>query len=437
MTVTSRSRPTRGSATFPRAPRSGTAADRARRRRRGVDRRGHADHPQRAERLRRAPAQGARPVVLERRRHTRRRDRRRRAAAPRAGLRRDRRRGAVPAGVHQPVHREHRRQGRVPGDGAGLQHFLAEDYCSVAPDRLHRQRGHPRHRHRGRDRRDEAGQELGCDRCTCRRSPPGGPTPAPRTTVLARRARAGMAITAHGAWARADEPADGRLRDGPVRHGDDARPARSRRRPRPSCSMVVSGMFDRIPELRIYFAETNASWMPGVFYMMDDSYELFRDWYGVDLEMKPSEYACEALRLRHRARSDGAADAATSSGRGPHVGHRLPALGGLVPGEAAWIEDIFARAPDDERRKVLVENPCRLLRPRRAGRAHPHASVNLSLRSRVIEDKRPSGQARKCAPTSTGFAAQAQATELGLPATPTTVGRDDVPIRAPLEPVAA
>src|SRR5207245_7747838 len=61
--------------------------------------------------------------------------------------------------------------------------------------------------------------------------------------------------------------------------------------------MAAEGTFDRIPELRIYLAETNASWMPAVFYMMDDSYELFHDWYGVDLKKKPSEYAREHFRF--------------------------------------------------------------------------------------------------------------------------------------------
>ena len=57
--------------------------------------------------------------------------------------------------------------------------------------------------------------------------------------------------------------------------------------------MTTSGVFDRLPALQIYLAETNAGWMPESFYMMDDSYRLFREWYGASLAMRPSEYAAQ------------------------------------------------------------------------------------------------------------------------------------------------
>jgi nitrate/nitrite transporter NarK len=42
--------------------------------------------------------------------------------------------------------------------------------------------------------------------------------------------------------------------------------------------MILSGVLDRFPGLRVYFAETNASWIPGLLYMLDDSYSIFRHW---------------------------------------------------------------------------------------------------------------------------------------------------------------
>ena len=129
-----------------------------------------------------------------------------------------------------------------------------------------------------------------------------------------------MAITAHGGLGDSDEPAHGRLGDRPLRHGDGPRVADD---PRPHASiaqLAVSGTFDRIPELRIYLAETNASWMPAVFFMMDDSYELFRDWYGVHLEMKPSEYARRNLRFGIVRDPLALADARLPPGRGPRCG---------------------------------------------------------------------------------------------------------------------
>jgi hypothetical protein len=66
--------------------------------------------------------------------------------------------------------------------------------------------------------------------------------------------------------------------------------------------------------------------------------------------------------------------------------------------------------------------------PRR--RPGPGRATDESSLADSVRINRPSGSARKWAPNSPGFAPEAQATQLGLPATPTTVSQDDVPIRA-------
>ena len=71
--------------------------------------------------------------------------------------------------------------------------------------------------------------------------------------------------------------------------------------------MVLSGVFDRIPELSLYFAESNASWIPSALFMVDDSYGVFKDWYGADLAMKPrstrgSTAASASCATRSRSR---------------------------------------------------------------------------------------------------------------------------------------
>ena len=57
--------------------------------------------------------------------------------------------------------------------------------------------------------------------------------------------------------------------------------------------MINSGVFDRLPQLQLYIAETNASWLPYALYMMDDSYGLFREYFSRRLERLPSEYVWE------------------------------------------------------------------------------------------------------------------------------------------------
>ena len=75
--------------------------------------------------------------LLQRRRLPQRGRRRRRPASPRAGPGRHRRRGALRPGVRRPAS-----SSRSPTSDvyllhrAGLQHWLAEHYCAVAPDRL-------------------------------------------------------------------------------------------------------------------------------------------------------------------------------------------------------------------------------------------------------------------------------------------------------------
>jgi predicted TIM-barrel fold metal-dependent hydrolase len=123
--------------------------------------------------------------------------------------------------------------------------------------------------------------------------------------------------------------------------------------------MVLSGVFDRIPELELYFAESNASWIPGALSMVDDSYAIFKDWYGVDLAMKPSEYAwahCHfgivrdpvAMRMKDLLDLD-------------HLmwGSDFPHSVGSFPESRRWLDEIFAPCTPEERRRVLVDNPCR------------------------------------------------------------------------------
>ncbi len=123
--------------------------------------------------------------------------------------------------------------------------------------------------------------------------------------------------------------------------------------------MAASGVFDRLPALEIYLAETNAGWMPESFFMMDDSYRLFREWYGLNLAMRPSEYAARhfyfgivrdpvALRMRdllpaHRLM----------------WGSDFPHSVTSFPRSRDWLQTIFEGVPEELRRRILLENPCR------------------------------------------------------------------------------
>ena len=99
--------------------------------------------------------------------------------------------------------------------------------------------------------------------------------------------------------------------------------------------------------------------MPGLLYMIDDSYTIFRHWYGVELAMRPSEYVWKhfyfgivrdplAMRIRDLLDVD-------------HLmwGSDFPHSVSSFPESRRWLDDIFRGCPEGVRRKVLVENPCR------------------------------------------------------------------------------
>lgn len=57
--------------------------------------------------------------------------------------------------------------------------------------------------------------------------------------------------------------------------------------------LIAAGVFDRFPSFQVYFAETNASWLPSSLFFMDDSYKTYNTWFQVPLPRLPSEYVAE------------------------------------------------------------------------------------------------------------------------------------------------
>jgi len=238
--------------------------------------------------------------------------------------------------------------------------FLAEDYCAVDPDRLIGNAVIPA------SGVDDAIEELQRARRIGLRSvclgafPNGSGSPLPEDDRFWREAiDLGMPVTAHSAMGDRSNP----LLVQSARGLFDLEMAMlSRTLPPPVVGivrMILSGVLDRLPDLRIYFAETNASWIPGLLYMVDDSYQIFRHWYGVDLAMKPSEYVWrhfffgivrDPLALAMRGHLD--LDRIMWGSDFPHSVSSYPE-------SRRWLDDIFDGCPADVRHKVLVENPCR------------------------------------------------------------------------------
>jgi predicted TIM-barrel fold metal-dependent hydrolase len=121
--------------------------------------------------------------------------------------------------------------------------------------------------------------------------------------------------------------------------------------------LIASGVFDRFPEMKIYHAEANASWLPGALFFIDDSYQIFKDWFGVNLKMLPSEYVKKhsyfsfirdpmAMQLKDFL-----------PWQNLMWGTDFPHSVGSFPDSRKWLDIIFKGVPDNIRRSVLLETP--------------------------------------------------------------------------------
>lgn len=54
--------------------------------------------------------------------------------------------------------------------------------------------------------------------------------------------------------------------------------------------LVLSGVFERYPRLRLVSAENDVSWLPHFCYRLDHAYDRLRHFEGVNLPLPPSEY---------------------------------------------------------------------------------------------------------------------------------------------------
>jgi uncharacterized protein len=125
--------------------------------------------------------------------------------------------------------------------------------------------------------------------------------------------------------------------------------------------MVVSGLFERFPNLKIYWAENNIGWVPQFLEQMDMVYEANHLWaeriLGVQrLARRPSEYVRDQAYFGFfddpfgiRARHDVGVDHALWGSDFPHEVSRWPH-------SREYLEQQFATVPEDETRKMLCEN---------------------------------------------------------------------------------
>jgi predicted TIM-barrel fold metal-dependent hydrolase len=132
--------------------------------------------------------------------------------------------------------------------------------------------------------------------------------------------------------------------------------------------LMLGGVFDRHPKLKLVMTEVRADWLPATLGHLDAAYEQAR----ADLaaQRRPSEYWHEhcltSLSFVHKSevamRHEIGLETIT-------FGRDYPHAEGTWPNTADWLTDAFAGVPDDELRLMLGENAIRVLSLDRAGLA--------------------------------------------------------------------
>ena len=125
--------------------------------------------------------------------------------------------------------------------------------------------------------------------------------------------------------------------------------------------MIFTGVFDRFPELRFYFAETQVGWIPHFLDILDDQYDRTIHWaerlVGMKkLDRKPSEYISEHFSwgfMRNiagvRVRDQIGVENMMWATDFPHAETDWPESQDVI-------EEIFVGVPEDELQKMLGGN---------------------------------------------------------------------------------
>ena len=237
--------------------------------------------------------------------------------------------------------------------------FLAEDYCSVAPDRLIGCAVIPVSGIEDAVAELRRVAALGLPAVAIHQFPNGGGAPKPEDDRFWETAlELGVALAPHQGFGDQVPP--------PVAAGTGTQ-ARSLAAAlvdrigsiRPAyclAQLVAAGVFDRFPSIRFFFAESNAAWLASALWHFDDTFTCYNTWFDATLARLPSEYIREhvyfgiirdplALRLGEFLPLDRLM-----------WGSDFPHSVGSFPHSREFVAEAFAHLDDATRRTILVDN---------------------------------------------------------------------------------
>jgi len=252
--------------------------------------------------------------------------------------------------------------------------YLSEEYMAVAPDRLFPQGTIPTTGVDDAVKELEHCAKLGLKGVTLTAFPNGHGYPAPeddRFWAAALDLRIALAKHGGGRFSgpdRSEPPFQYRLTpNNPDMHKSDALSllfANANNTPYGAMQMAYAGVFDRFPDLQMFWAETMAGWIPFSLFMVDDNYKryqpMMRHFWGVDdLEQRPSDYMKQNTQwgflydpVGVQLRDAIGVDRIMWSSDFPHAA-------GDWPNTQPTIDHAFAGVPEDEKHLMLAGNAIR------------------------------------------------------------------------------
>jgi len=238
--------------------------------------------------------------------------------------------------------------------------FLAEDYCSVAPDRLIGAAFMPVSGIDDAVAELERVHALGLKTVMFQQFPNGSGRSQPEDDRFWQKAlELGVSLSPHVNFGDSAPPTQARhdtslwpAPAGMAQHAHTLTPGFA------LAQLIVEGVFDRIPDLRFYFAETNCTYLPGMLYYMDRDYTEYNDWFQVSLKKLPSEYVEE--RCLFGMIQERPAIKMGLAGVMPldwfMWANDFPHSVGTWPKSHQYIDEAFEGVDDKTKRKMLVTN---------------------------------------------------------------------------------
>jgi len=243
----------------------------------------------------------------------------------------------------------------------GYNRFLGEEFCPVAPDRLLATGAIPERGVEGAIAELRRCKEMGLKAVVLTSFPNGGLVASPEDDPFWEEALAlNMPVTSHIYFGAPYPPTVAGPQPGaPV----DAIALTSRQATlRPMwtvAQLMVTGVFDRFPDLKLYFAETNASWLPIALQQLDENYKLYEHFYAKKLQKLPSEYVKEHVYFTFI--QDLAVTKMFDLVPTDNLmwGTDFPHSVTSFPNSQIWLKEAFDSVDPALKRKILVENPAK------------------------------------------------------------------------------